>query len=141
MPVYLYACNLYCSDPNIGQRGVAESTRNKFNLKKFSHSTVSRSFKSFEQSRKQALEERFGDEYTVYDTKIENLVGAAVKNKSEKAAKKAKGFPSADETAVRRKRMTVFFQEFKDMSQIMTVEATSHQFAEKLHKKIRRLLL
>jgi hypothetical protein len=47
-PVYVYAfaINLYSSNPQLGQRKVAEETRKKYNLETFAHTTVGRAIKA-----------------------------------------------------------------------------------------------
>jgi len=155
--VHLYACGLYSSTSTIGQRGAAESTRDKFHLEKFSHSTVSRSFRAFEQSRKQGLEQRFGKELKVFGTKIENLVTAAVqlnrvaekedkKAEKDEASNNARCFPTAADTSVRRKEMALFLKEFLTAmydghAEAVNIEAAARHFVENIYKKTRRLLL
>jgi len=144
--IYLYACKLYSSNPDIGQRGAAESTRTKFKLKTFSHSTVSRSFRTFEQSQKQSLEQRFGEELKICGAEIKNLVAAATKIEEDneqrnEAPPDAKHFPSIKDTAVRREKMAVFLQEFDCHSKETNIEIAGRQFVETWHKRTLRLLL
>jgi len=129
----------------MGQRGVAEATRKQFKLGKgkFSHSTVSRSYRAFEESRKQALEHRYGDELKVSCFTAGMLVGTAIKSAAKKgeAQGTARHFPNTTETSARRKEMTVFLQGFLCHSEKMKIEAASRQFVEKWHKKTGRLLI
>jgi len=46
--VYIYAIVLYSSNPDMGQREAAERTRKRFDLVKFSHSTLCRAMKRLE---------------------------------------------------------------------------------------------
>jgi len=46
--VYLYAMVLYSSDPKMSQREAAEKTRKRFDLEKFSHTTLGRAMKKLE---------------------------------------------------------------------------------------------
>ena len=46
--VYLYAAVLYSSNPKMGQREAAEKTRKRFDLEKFSHTTLGRAMKKIE---------------------------------------------------------------------------------------------
>ena len=46
--VYLYAAVLYSSNPKMGQREAAEKTRKRFDLQKFSHTTLGRAMKKME---------------------------------------------------------------------------------------------
>jgi len=141
--VYLYACGYYSSNPDMGQRAAAEATRTAFNLKKFSHSTVSRSFRAFEESRKRGLELRFGEEFKVCSEEIPDLVVvAAVKPevKRSDSPRAARRFPTVIETAERRKAMAEFLCDILDIPKC-NIESTSRQFVEKWYKKNRRLLL
>ena len=138
--IYLHACALYSSVPDIGQRGAAEATRKKFKLAKFSHSTVSRSFKAFEQSRKHGLERRFGEEI---GASIPNSVRPAAKAETTKAEKQksTRSFPSPTAMTGRRKEMSVFLREVQSSSKTKEIEAASRRFVENWHKKIGRLLI
>lgn len=149
--VYLYACALYSSNPEMGQRAVAEATRKEFELKKFSHSTLSRSFRTFEESRIRALELSFVEEFKICNEENPCLVGRAEKPevKKDNGANCARRFPTVIETTERRKKMTEFLsdiikslqKENIEAIQKENIEAISRQFLEKWHKKYRRLLL
>ena len=45
--VYLYAIDLYSTNPDMGQREVAEATRERFGLESFAHTTLGRALKAF----------------------------------------------------------------------------------------------
>lgn len=45
--VYLYAIVMYISNPDMGQRKVAEATRKQFGLTHFAHTTLGRALKAF----------------------------------------------------------------------------------------------
>ena len=45
--VYLYAIDLYSTNPNMGQREAAETTRERFGLESFAHTTLGRALKAF----------------------------------------------------------------------------------------------
>jgi hypothetical protein len=141
--VYLYACALYSANPEIGQRGAAKATREKFRLGKFSHSTVCRSFKSFEEARKQALEKKFGEEFTAFGPVPKNLVGAAAKARVKEGEAKVseRRFPTAAGTLARREAMRPFFPKFPCGAARAAVESASSVFAKGWHEKTRRLLL
>ena len=149
--VYLYACALYSSNPEMGQRAAAEATREEFGLEKFSHSTLSRSFRTFEESQKRALELSFGEEFKICSEETPCLVGRAEKpeTKKDNDANCARRFPTVIETTERRKKMTEFLsdiikslqKENIEAIQKENIEAISRQFLEKWHKKYRRLLL
>jgi len=138
-------------NPGVGQRGAAKATREKFNLKTFSHSTVSRSFKSFEDAREMALGNRHGE-----GLDISGAEGLAVIMPAPKGAAKSDGearagtsgkpdaggrFPSASDTAGRRKLMAAFLPKFPNGAKLADIEAAGCQSALDWHRKYRRLLL
>jgi hypothetical protein len=127
----------------MGQRGVAKATRAEFGLEKFSHSTVSRSFKAFEQDRKEALEHRFGKELKVSDGKTPVLAAVTANSdtRSDEAPHPVRRFPSVMDTAERRKEMAVFLCRFLSASKERNIEAASSQFVKYWHEKTKRLLL
>ena len=91
----------------MGQREAAESTRIKFGLKAFSHSTLCRTFKDLEQS----LEKRFGKkiesqskEPATVDEDVERMDTAATKRR----------FPSVMDTTERRMVIRKFLCEFHE---------------------------
>ena len=144
--VYMCACSLYSTNPEIGQRGAAKATREKFKLEAFSHSTVSRSFRAFEQARKLALESRFGEEIKACGAGAPMLVGAAAKHESKRdeASDSATRFPTVMDTAERRKEMAEFFREFfcaAEGQDIKAIEAAGRQFSRNWHEKTRRLII
>jgi hypothetical protein len=127
----------------MGQRAAAKAARAKFKLEKFSHSTVSRSFRALEQSRKQSLEHRFGEEIVTGNAERPQIVGAAAKNevKSEKATKTGRLFPAVMETGGRRKEMAAFLREYLNACKDVNIEIASRRFIEGWHKRNRRLIL
>jgi hypothetical protein len=141
--VYLYASGLYSANPAMGQRAAAKATRAEFGLEKFSHSTVSRSFAAFEQSRKLGLTLRYGEEVGIDGTGTLHLVSAAVKIviKREESPDSKRRFPSAKDTTARRREMAVFLREFLHTLKEVDIEHTSRQFIKNWNKKARRLLL
>ena len=150
LQVYQYAISYYSANPGIGQRGAAAATREKYGLKTFSHSTVSRSFKSFEKARKTALEKKFGKEIIINDAEDIIIISAAPKCASvEKTAHIDTGenpcnkgrFPTVGDTAERRRTMSGFLPELKKDASRMEIEAAGRRFARNWHEKTRRLLL
>jgi len=142
--IYQYACSLYSTNPELGQRGVAEATRKKFNLTTFSHSTVSRSFRRIEQSRKLAVESRFGaDAWDFLGGLPVLVVGAAAKADAtqEVSPHHENRFPKVNDTLVRREEMSVFLPKFTLGTKRENIELTGCQFVENWHKKTGRLLL
>ena len=143
--IYLHACALYSTNPEISQRGAAEATRAKFGLEKFSHSTVCRSFKSFEQAREFALAKRFGEEIKYGGAGAPLLVMPTGRQPSpaEKggAPYPAGRIPSVADTAERRERMSKFFPKYPFNAKIGDIESISRRFAENWHKKCMVLLI
>ena len=141
--VYLHACSVYSTTPEQGQRGAASATRKEFNLKKFSYSTVSRSFRDLETRREQELKRRFGEELKVCGEVNTSLIGSAEKGKfkSREEPNIAGRFPTISDTGSRRKEMAAFLRGFIDTGKKVNIEAAAHQFVENWNKKMRRLLL
>ena len=141
--IYMYVCNLYITDPELGQRGAAKATREKFKLKKFSHSTVSRSFRSFEQCQKLVLKNRFGEELKAYGAETPKLINAPTKDDAKKEGKPCSQgrFASVADTLVRREGMAGFLPKFTRAAKRVEIESSSVRFVENWHKKTGRLLL
>jgi hypothetical protein len=134
---------LYSSNPDIGQRGVAKATRSKFKLSTFSHSTVSRSFRSFEEAKKRTLDSRFGKEVAIRGMESPILIVAATKivTNSVVADPSEKRFSSTIDTLTRRKAMCGFFPKFRAGAKRSEIESACIRFMENWYKKNRRLLL
>jgi len=147
--IYLFACELYSSNPKFGQRGVAKITRAKFKLEAFSHSTVCRSFRSFEDMQRLSLENRFGEE--IKNFKGIRIISSAPKtsvtdNEVENSCidinpHKNRCFPSVTDTLDRRKILSGFLPKFKENAKIIEIEAAGCQFVKNSHEKSGRLLL
>jgi len=133
---------VYSSDPTIGQRGAAKATREKFKLSTFSHSTVSRSFRLFENARKQAFENKFGEEAAVCGMGFKFISAAAkAKSKNEEVSQPKKRFPAAADTVARREAMRGFFPKYLYGAQRREIESVSVQFVADWHETNRRRLL
>ena len=149
LQVYQYACSYYSTNPEVGQRGAAEATRIKYNLETFSHSTVCRSYRAFEDIRIAILEKRYGEEVKINGTEGLTIVRAVPKTAvdkdlsfvTEQKPHSEKRFPSVMDTASRRKAMTGFLPNFQKGSKRTDIEAAGRQFAKDWHEKSRRLLL
>jgi len=150
LQVYQFACSYYCANPEISQRGAAEATRIKFKLKTFSHSTISRTFRSLEDAHKASLENRYGEELNISEAESTSVVSAAPKvkvdkkDKSYKTARKTHSvirFPSVADTLDRRIVMAGFLPKFKEDAKTADIEAAGCQFIKDWHEKSRRLLL
>ena len=150
LQVYQFACGYYSANPEVGQRGAAAATREKFNLKTFSHSTVSRTFKTFEQARKAALEKKYGEEIIISDAEGMIIISAAPKGASndgsaskddDEKQRTGRRFPTVEDTAERRRTMSGFLPEIKKDAKRIDIEAAGRQFAKNWNEKTRRLLL
>jgi hypothetical protein len=112
--VYIFAINLYSSNPKLGQRKVAKETRKEFNLKTFAHTTVGRAMKTLAETlTKTAVE----NNETVEEKRLTE------QNKANTGTIHKKRFPSVQDTNTRREMVKSFFydrlknrcqQEFKD---------------------------
>jgi len=140
--VFLYASGLYSTDPKIGQRGAAKATCAKFGLKSFSHSTVCRSFKAFEETQRQALERRFGEE-AKDPADGANPAAAAAGSGGEKGGGpgSAKRFPTAMDTGARRKGMAEFLRKYLIASECGDFETAARDYVRYWHEKTQGLLL
>jgi hypothetical protein len=149
--IYQFACNYYGSNPHVGQRGAAEVTRIKFDLKTFSHSTVGRSFKSFEYTRKMALGNRYGKEVEINGAGDLVVVMPApkeaikcdeyVRTDTSEKSQSERRFPSVSDTAERRKEVSEFLPKFQNDAKLAIIEAVGRQFVMNWHERYQRLLL
>jgi hypothetical protein len=142
--VYLYACDIYSANPDYGQRKVAAATKSKFKLKKFSHSTVCRSFKKIEQFQKQALERRFGEEFKANNDKSQTQTNTPIEMFTESQGESCdvRRFPSVKDTAKRREQMAKFLQAFHNAAiKEDNIEAAGQLFVKHWYDKTRRLLI
>jgi hypothetical protein len=143
--VYLYAINLYITDPKASQRYVAEKTREKFGLGKFSHSTLSRTFKRLEESIKKALGGRFGVEHKteteiLNDGETEKTDVPSEKTQREEEVFKRR-FPTVEDTYNRRKRMSAYLKGFTARLKNLGVAIACKVIVENWHMKTKRLLI
>jgi hypothetical protein len=146
--VYQFACSYYSANLQIGQRGAAEATRAKFKLKTFSHSTVSRTFRLYEQAQKAALKARFGGELKI--SGAEGLVVVCAVPKDAENEEKCSAtmetppskwrFPSVTDTASRREAIAGFLPMFEKDAKTADIVAAVRQFVRSWHEKYRRLL-
>ena len=153
--IYVFANSYYSNNPEVGQRGTAEATRIKFNLKTFSHTTVGRSFKSFEEAQKVAFEKRFGEEVKISGANGMIIIKATPKttdaetsdteaNLSADIAKTQRSrrrFRSTADTAERREILASFLPKFCKDAKTVDIEAAGCRFVKDWYKKTRRLLL
>jgi hypothetical protein len=106
--VYLYAIDLYSSNPAMGQREAAEVTRKHFGLPSFAHTTLGRVLKAFVR----IIEESIGFSGEHSDNELCELDGKgaifhandAESEEQESDARKRISFPTTQATAEVRKR-------------------------------------
>ncbi len=142
--VYLYACNLYSSNPEINQRKAADATRKKFGLQKFSHSTVSRSFKALEESRNRDLQRRFGPEFTDFSAGAVTVCAETDEKSAagtSEASPVSKPFPKITDTAARREAMRDFLPSFVCDVKKEDAENICRRFVENQYENAENLLL
>ena len=103
--VYFYAINLYSSRDEMSQRAVAEATRKKFGLTKFSHSTVCRTFKALELSIEEATKASLALGNREKDCEVKTNIEKAANTGGQK-----RSFPSIGDTSERRRIMSAFIR-------------------------------
>jgi hypothetical protein len=120
--VYLYAIDLYSSDPGRSQRSVAEEIRKFFGLATFAHTTLGRALKSF---------------ICVID-KCEKMP------KDETAVEeeaKSSGFPTVKATETLRKKAASFLRDILVRTGLQQVVSAFCEMAEKWFMKYGHFLL
>jgi hypothetical protein len=111
----------------MSQREVAETTRIKFGLEKFSHSTVCRSFKALEKARNK----RFGEEFNPSGTETE----------SDSISTGTKRFPKINDTAERRIVMSSYLSRLRKTAEKPNSVITAKVIVRFWNKKYKCLLL
>ena len=102
-PVYVYtfAINLYSSNPQLGQRKVAEKTRKEYDLKTFAHMTVGRAMKDLAETL---------TETTIIDNAAKEDAAQETEQNEANASKILNGrFPSVQDTRTIRDTIKSFF--------------------------------
>jgi hypothetical protein len=129
LEVYLYAIDLYSSNPDKGQRWTAEKTRNRFGLATFAHTTVGRALKAFV---------RVLDELTPTSPSTNN-------EQTDEPDKQGVGsqplFPTVTITAELRKRAGQFLRGVIAQSNRLVGAAASNKIAREWFNTHGRLLL
>jgi len=117
-PVYAYAfaINLYSSNPQLGQRKVAEETKKKYGLETFAHTTVGRAMK--------ALAETLMETTAINMEAIENTAQGTGQNEASPSAVDNRRFPKVQDTAMAREIVKPFFcEKLKSHCQQWFIEA------------------
>ena len=134
--VYIYAINLYCSNPAMGLRAAAEATRKEYGLKCFSHSTICRTLQALEQS---ALKDAAAENPYVCASGTQPVGGGDAA--PDEAAPKTPRFPSAADTAGRRMRVAKFLMEMGGGAEAGGTACLCREIVRRWHDRHRRLLL
>ena len=151
--VYLHAISLYSSNPSLGQRGVAETTRIEFGLETFSHSTLCRTFKDLEESLKNSLRKNFGEEFKWDSDDIVHCDDDISEIKStvsdegdlvdgtEQQPTNSRRFPSVEDTAARRTKMSKILRGFHKYIKKGKVDIVGQNFVKAWYDRTKRLLI
>jgi len=147
--VYIFAIDLYSSNPGMSQRAVAKATREKYALPTFSHSTLCRTFKALERSLADAGEAEAGDADAEVADAGHGGSGAASTVSAKEEAGTAPGtqkepkrrFPTAADTAGRRKQVAAFIKRASGDSESAGIIEKSRSIVRYWHDKHRRLLI
>jgi len=100
--VYAFAINLYSSNPQLGQRKVAEETQEKYDLETFAHTTVGRAMKTLAETL---------TETAAGNSETKESVEAREQNEAKFSTIKKERFPSVKDTNTRREIVKSFFYE------------------------------
>jgi hypothetical protein len=123
--VYLYAIDLYSSDPEKSQRRVAEETRKLFGLLTFAHTTLGRALKSFI---------RIIEKYA----KISNEAKAVTAGDEEA---KTSEFPTVQATERLREKATIYLRRISVQVGLQQVISASCEMSVKWYMKYCHFLL
>ena len=133
--VYIYAIELYCSNPKISQRKAAEETKKRFNLEKFSHTTVGRAFKALEKSIAQETRPaQSGGAANPAQTECDGAQPSA-------DAPQGRMFPSIRDTYARREKMAAFLKDMCEGDGAADIIEKCRRIVGKWYGKHRRLLI
>lgn len=105
--VYLYGIDLYSNNPDMGQREAAETTRKRFGLSSFAHTTLGRALKAFVCNTEKAESSGECHNAAPGDTgkKGKNQdASSASSNEQDGSEVNQSGFPTTQTTASWRKR-------------------------------------
>jgi hypothetical protein len=104
--IYLYAIDLYSSNPGMGQREAAEITRKQFGLQHFAHTTLGRALKAFVSTINEASEYRDDEIHEPDEEGAQQHTGGEQRDEAEQKNSEGKqtGFPTTQSTAKKRKQ-------------------------------------
>ena len=143
--VYLYAIDLYSSNPTMGQREVAETTRKLFGLIHFAHTTLGRALKAFVRSIEEIAptsEESYDDglRETGKEDAVQHTNGAKCEEQ-ENDVRKQCAFPTTLATAAWRERAAQFLEGKASWTALKQFIETCLELAKEWFKKSRCFLL
>ena len=104
--IYLYAITTYSFNPAMGQREAAKRTRERFQLKTFSHTTLGRAMKRLEEKVKEYKDE-------TQDTKRPTEDGEA----------ESRTFPSVNQIKARKEKVAAYIKKSSSEDSSLTQEA------------------
>ena len=134
LEVYLYAIDIYSSNPEKGQRGAAEETRKRFGLATFAHTTLGRALKAF--ANKVDPAGSVGGQGT------SGGAGGVRQSLGEGATpKKNAGFPTVQATWQMRGRAARFLRRAVPQPEGRAIAAAYREMAREWFREHRRFLL
>ena len=139
--VYIFAIELYSSNPGMSQRAVAKATREKFDLPKFSHSTVCRTFKAMEASIKEASAAAHCAQGSDGEAPAALASGENDAPAQDKKIGRKRVFPSAADTAVRRAAMLAFIKSIAGNYETADAVDLSRKIVKYWYDKYKRLII
>lgn len=123
----------------MGQRKVAEATRKKFGLSKFSHSTVCRTFNALGESFAYAAKGASVHESSNLTSAVQPVCNSGAR--SGGSMEKTRRVPSAADTSARRTAMAAFLRDIIGSTDIGDITVASRKIVKIWHDKHRRLLI
>ena len=132
--VYLFAIDVYSSNPEKGQREVAEETRKRFGLETFAHTTLGRALKAFVNIVGSARPDNGGTDSEDGNTTLQTAVAGAV-------AARPPGFPAVQATWPMRERAARFLRGSAAQPEWRAAAEAYREIARKWFCDYQRLLL
>jgi len=132
--VYLFAIDLYSSNPNMSQREAANATRKQFGLKSFAHTTLGRALKKLVSKLEQFTKPA---DISSDENKDQNNDAAQSSNKEKQA-----GFNTLKTTETKRNIAALFLcGAIAGANQLIKVIDICHELVWKWFKERQQLLL
>jgi len=137
LDVYVYAINLYCNEPKMSQRSVAEATKKYFGLDKFAHTTIGRAMKKLSKIMCEYIEGQVG---TMADGQMKKQEKDAQSDATDKMGCKNK-FPILRDTQKRRERIKKFLENKADTKNRRRIMETCEQLVIWWYVQFEQLLI